>query len=84
MALSAVEAMLNNRLAMVKYSRKAQSKVKKLMDEMKKGTLEIGRSGRKQVIGIGFRGPGSLGQSTPEIVWEKSCGVNQEEKSAKR
>src|SRR5215467_12986255 len=44
---------------MAKYGKKSQSKVKKVMDEMKEGKLKSGRSGkkvtnRKQAIAIGL------------------------------
>ena len=55
---------------MAKYSAKAQSKVKKVMDEMKKGKLKSGRSGkkvtsRKQAIAIGLSEVRKAGVKVP-------------------
>jgi hypothetical protein len=56
---------------MAKYSKKAQEKVKKVMDEKKKGTLKSGRSGkkvtsRKQAIAIGLSEARKAGAKVPE------------------
>ena len=55
---------------MAKYSAKAQSKVKKVMDEMKEGKLKSGRSGkkvtsRKQAIAIGLSEARKAGAKVP-------------------
>ena len=53
-----------------KYGKKAQSKVKKVMHERKKGTLRSGRSGkkvtsRKQAIAIGLSEARKAGAKVP-------------------
>jgi hypothetical protein len=55
---------------MARYGKKAQSKVKKAMDERKKGTLKSGRSGkkvksRKQAIAIGLSEARKAGAKVP-------------------
>ena len=55
---------------MAKYSKKAQSKVKRAMHERKRGTLESGRSGkkvtsRKQAIAIGLSEAREAGAKVP-------------------
>ena len=55
---------------MAKYSKKAQSKVKRAMHERKRGTLESGRSGRKvtsrkQAIAIGLSEARKAGAKVP-------------------
>ncbi len=55
---------------MAKYSKKAQSKVKKVMDEMKKGKLKSASSGRKvtsrkQAIAIGLSEARKSGAKVP-------------------
>jgi len=54
-----------------KYSRKAQSKVKRAMHERKRGTLRSGRSGkkvtsRKQAIAIGLSEARRAGAKVPK------------------
>jgi hypothetical protein len=54
-----------------KYGKKAQSKVKKVMHERKKGTLRSGRSGkkvtsRKQAIAIGLSEARKAGAKVPK------------------
>lgn len=56
---------------MAKYSKKAQSKVEKVMRERKEGTLRSGRSGkkvtsRKQAIAIGLAEARRAGAKVPE------------------
>lgn len=56
---------------MAKYSKKAQSKVKKAMHEKKEGTLKSGRSGktvksRKQAIAIGLSEARKEGAKVPK------------------
>ncbi len=55
---------------MAKYSKKAQSKVKKVMDERKHGTLKSGSTGkkvksRKQAIAIGLSEARRTGAKVP-------------------
>jgi len=56
--------------AMAKYGKKAQSKVKRAMQERKRGTLRSGRSGkrvtsRKQAIAIGLSEARRAGAKVP-------------------
>lgn len=56
---------------MAKYGQLAQKKVKKVMDEMKTGTLQSGRSGkkvtsRKQAIAIGLSEARKAGGKVPK------------------
>jgi hypothetical protein len=56
---------------MNKYGPKAQQKVKKTMDEYKKGTLKSGRSGKKvtnskQAVAIGLSEARKSGAKVPE------------------
>jgi hypothetical protein len=55
---------------MARYGRKAQSKVKKVMQERKRGTLKSGKSGkkvtsRKQAIAIGLSEARKAGAKVP-------------------
>ena len=55
---------------MAKYGKKAQSKVKRAMHELKRGTLKSGRSGakvksRKQAIAIGLSEARKAGAKVP-------------------
>lgn len=55
---------------MAKYGKKAQSKVKRAMQEMKRGELKSGRSGktvksRKQAIAIGLSEARAQGAKVP-------------------
>jgi hypothetical protein len=55
---------------MAKYGRKAQSKVKRAMHELKRGKLRSGRSGakdksRKQAIAIGLSEARKAGAKVP-------------------
>jgi hypothetical protein len=55
---------------MARYGKKAQSKVKRAMHEMKRGTLKSGRSGkrvrsRKQAIAIGLSEARRAGGKVP-------------------
>jgi hypothetical protein len=56
---------------MAKYSKKAGGKVEKLMNEMKKGELKSGRSGKKvtnpkQAIAIGLSEARAEGDKVPK------------------
>jgi hypothetical protein len=71
---------------MAKYSKKAQSKVKKVMDEKKKGTLKSGRSGkkvtsRKQAIAIGLSEARKAGAKVPK---KKSTGTRNKSAGRKK
>ena len=55
---------------MARYGKKAQEKVKKVMDEKKKGTLRSGKSGkkvtsRKQAIAIALSEARKKGKKVP-------------------
>ena len=55
---------------MARYGKKAQSKIKKVMQERKRGTLKSGRSGkkvtsRKQAIAIGLSEARKAGAKVP-------------------
>ncbi len=55
---------------MARYGKKAQSKVKRAMDELKQGTLTSGKSGkkvksRKQAIAIGLSEARKAGAKVP-------------------
>ena len=55
---------------MARYGKKAQSKIKKVMEERKRGTLKSGRSGkkvtsRKQAIAIGLSEARKAGAKVP-------------------
>jgi hypothetical protein len=55
---------------MTRYGKKAQSKIKKVMEERKRGTLKSGRSGkkvtsRKQAIAIGLSEARKAGAKVP-------------------
>ncbi|MEJ0103629.1 MAG: DUF6496 domain-containing protein [Bacteroidota bacterium] len=71
---------------MAKYSKKAQSKVKKVMKEKKKGTLKSGRSGkkvtsRKQAIAIGLSEARKAGAKVPK---KKSASKSTRSKSTRK
>ncbi len=56
---------------MAKYSEKSQEKVQEATHEMKEGTLEIGRSGKKvtnpkQAIAIGLSEAREAGEKVPK------------------
>ena len=64
---------------MAKYSKKAQSKVKRAMHERKEGTLKSGRSGktvksRKQAIAIGLSEARKSGAKVPKKKAAKKTG----------
>jgi uncharacterized protein DUF6496 len=68
---------------MARYSKKAQSKVKRAMHERKRGTLKSGRSGkkvksRKQAIAIGLSEARRAGAKVPKR------GASKRKSSAKR
>ena len=63
---------------MATYGKKVQSKVKKVMEEKKKGTLRSGKSGkkvtsRKQAIAIGLSEARKAGAKVPK----KGCRVGR-------
>jgi hypothetical protein len=63
---------------MAKYGKKAQSKVKRAMHEMKEGTLRSGRSGkkvtsRKQAIAIGLSEARQAGGKVPGKAAKRSA-----------
>jgi hypothetical protein len=67
-----------NEITMAKYGKKAQSKVKRAMEEMKEGTLRSGRSGkkvtsRKQAIAIGLSEARQAGGKVPAKAAKKSA-----------
>jgi len=75
---------------MAKYGKKSQQKVKKSMDEMKKGKLKSGRSGkkvtnRKQAIAIGLSEARKSGGKVPKkSASKKSAKKSSTKKSAKK
>ena len=71
---------------MARYGKKAQSKVRKVMDEKKKGTLKSGRSGkkvtsRKQAIAIGLSEARKAGAKVPR---KKSSSTSRKSSSRKK
>jgi hypothetical protein len=69
-----------------KYGKKAGAKVKKVMDEKKKGTLKSGRSGkkvksRKQAIAIGLSEARKAGAKVPK---KPSAKKSAKKRSAKK
>jgi len=71
---------------MAKYSKKAQSKVKKVMHERKAGTLKSGSSGkkvtsRKQAIAIGLSEARRAGAKVPS---KKNAGSKTSSKTGSR
>jgi hypothetical protein len=63
---------------MARYSKGSQKKVKKVMDEMKKGKLKSGRSGkkvtnRKQAIAIGLSEARKQGSKVPKKAAKKKA-----------
>jgi Family of unknown function (DUF6496) len=63
---------------MARYSKGSQSKVKKVMDEMKEGKLKSGRSGkkvtnRKQAIAIGLSEARKKGYKVPSKGKKKAA-----------
>jgi hypothetical protein len=73
---------------MAKYSKKAQSKVKKVMHERKKGTLKSGSTGqkvksRKQAIAIGLSEARRAGAKVPKKKSAKKRAKKTEKKSRK-
>jgi len=74
---------------MAKYSKKAQSKVKRAMHERKEGTLKSGRSGKKvtskkQAIAIGLSEARKEGAKAPKKPAKKSAKKKSAKKSAKK
>ncbi|MGZ3865989.1 MAG: DUF6496 domain-containing protein [Bacteroidia bacterium] len=71
---------------MAKYSKKAQSKVKKAMHERKEGTLKSGSSGkkvksRKQAIAIGLSEARQEGAKVPK---KRSSSKKSSKSSSKK
>lgn len=75
---------------MAKYGKKAQSKVKRSMEEMKEGKLKSGRSGRKvtsrkQAIAIGLSEARKEGGKVPKkAAGKKSAKKAAPKKTAKK
>jgi hypothetical protein len=75
---------------MAKYGKKSQQKVKKSMDEMKKGKLKSGRSGKKvtnpkQAVAIGLSEARKSGGKVPKkSSSKKSAKKSSPKKSAKK
>jgi Family of unknown function (DUF6496) len=74
---------------MARYSKGSQKKVKKVMDEMKKGKLKSGRSGkkvtsRKQAIAIGLSEARKQGSKVPKKAAEKKSTVKKKAAPKKR
>lgn len=73
---------------MAKYSKGAQAKVKKVMDEKKEGTLKSGRSGKKvtspkQAIAIGLSEARKEGAKVPKKA-AKTAKKASPKKAAKK
>jgi Family of unknown function (DUF6496) len=74
---------------MARYSKGSQRKVKKVMDEMKQGTLKSGRSGkkvksRKQAIAIGLSEARKKGAKVPAAPRKKAAKKKVAKKSSPR
>jgi len=74
---------------MARYSKGSQKKVKKVMDEMKKGKLKSGRSGkkvtsRKQAIAIGLSEARKQGSKVPKKAAAKKSTVKKKAAPKKR
>lgn len=74
---------------MAKYGKKAQSKVRRAMREMKKGTLRSGGSGkkvtsRKQAIAIGLSEARKAGGKVPKKAAKKAAARKTAKKATKR
>jgi len=76
---------------MAKYSKTAQSKVKRSMEEMKEGKLKSGRSGKKvtnpkQAIAIGLSEAREEGAKVPKKAASKKSATKKAatKKSAKK
>lgn len=74
---------------MAKYGKKAQSKVKKSMHELKRGTLKSGKSGRKvksrkQAIAIGLSEARKAGGKVPRKSSKKSSRKSSGKKSSSK
>jgi hypothetical protein len=72
---------------MAKYSKKAGEKVKKVMDEKKKGELKSGRSGkkvtsRKQAIAIGLSEARKAGAKVPKKAAPKKAAKKTAKKKS--
>ena len=72
---------------MAKYSKKAQEKVKKVMEEKKAGTLKSGRSGkkvtsRKQAIAIGLSEARAKGAKVPKKKGSSSSSGRKKSSSS--
>jgi hypothetical protein len=82
---------LNQNYFMAKYSKKAQQKVKRSMEEMKEGKLKSGRSGRKvtnpkQAIAIGLSEARKKGAKVPKKASSKKAAPKKaaKKKAAKK
>ena len=74
---------------MAKYSKGAQNKVKKVMEEKKAGQLKSGRSGkkvtsRKQAIAIGLSEARKAGAKVPKKAAKKTAKKAAPKKAAKK
>jgi len=74
---------------MARYSKGSQRKVKKVMDEMKKGKLKSGRSGkkvtsRKQAIAIGLSEARKQGSKVPKKAASKKSAVKKKAPAKKK
>lgn len=74
---------------MAKYSKGAQAKVKKVMEEKKEGTLKSGRSSkkvtsRKQAIAIGLSEARKEGAKVPKKAAKKAAPKKTAKKAAKK
>lgn len=72
---------------MAKYSKKAQQKVKRAMEEMKEGKLKSGRSGKKvtnpkQAIAIGLSEAREEGAKVPKKASRKKAAKKAAPKKA--
>ena len=76
-------------MAKKKYSKKAQSKVKRAMHERKRGTLRSGRSGkkvtsRKQAIAIGLSEARRSGAKVPKRRSSRKRKTSRRRSSSKK
>ena len=74
---------------MAKYGKTAQAKVKKAMEERKRGTLKSGKSGKKvtskkQAIAIGLSEARAEGANVPKKSSKKSSKKRSGKKSSSK
>ena len=74
---------------MAKYGKKSQAKVKRAMEEMKRGKLKSGRSGKKvsnpkQAIAIGLSEARKAGGKVPKKAAKKGAKKAAPKKAAKK